>query len=218
MMLRRVEEALERVIEGGLGRLSGVSVHPLEIARALQARMQDAKLVGTAAPYVPNRYVVALHDEDLAALAGVIEDVAEQIARHLEDHAAEQGWARGNRIEVAIGGGGPARGRMEVEHTFDESPPDARLMVEVGEPSGGIFEIGERVTIGRDPSCEVALTDPSVSRRHASIEWTYAGNVLRDLGSRNGTFVGGEPVDETTLVDGDLVQVGSAALRLAMRE
>jgi len=81
-----------------------------------------------------------------------------------------------------------------------------------------MFEIGERVTIGRDPSCEVALTDPSVSRRHASIEWTYAGYVLRDLGSRNGTFVGGEPVGETTLIDGDLVQVGSAALRLAMRE
>ncbi len=217
-MLRRVEEALERVIEGGLGRLSDVSVHPLEIARALQARMQDAKLVSTGAPYVPNRYVVALHNEDLAALAGVIEDVAEQIARHLEEHAAEQGWARGNRIEVAIGGGGQSRGRIEIEHAFDESPPDARLMVEVGEPSGGMFEIGERVTIGRDPSCEVALTDPSVSRRHANIEWTYAGHVLRDLGSRNGTFVGGEPVAEATLVDGDLVQVGSAALRLAMRE
>jgi hypothetical protein len=217
-MLRRVEEALERVIEGGLGRLSGVSVHPLEIARRLQARMQDAKLVSTGAPYVPNRYVVALHDEDLAALAGVIEDVAEQIAGHLEEHAAEQGWARGNHIEVAIGGGGQSRGRIEIEHAFDESPPDARLLVEVGEPSGGMFEIGERVTIGRDPSCEVALTDPSVSRRHASIEWTYAGYVLRDLGSRNGTFVGGEPVGETTLIDGDLVQVGSAALRLAMRE
>jgi len=213
-LLRRVEEALERVIDGGLARLSGVSVHPLEIARRLENRMRDGKLIGTEVPYVPNRYVARLHDGDLEALGGVVADVADQIARSLEEHAAEQGWAFGGGIEVLIEGGGAKKGRIEVEHSFDESPPPARLVMVEGEPAGAVYEIGQRATIGRDPDCEAVVLDPAASRRHATLEWTYTGYLLRDLGSRNGTWVNGEPVQQTTLSGGDVVQVGSAQLRV----
>ncbi len=217
-MLRRVEEALERIIESGLGRLSGVSVHPLEIARRLQAQMADAKLVSTSAPYVPNRYVARLHDDDLAALGGVVGDIAEQIADHLTEHADEQGWACGGRVTVKIEGGGATKGRIETEHRFDDAAPGARLVVESGEPAGGVFEIGERARIGRDPVYEVVPGDPAVSRDHAVVEWTYAGYVLSDLGSRNGTFVNNSPVTETVLTDGDLIGVGTVLLRLTVNE
>ena len=213
-MLRRVEEALERMIDGGLARLSGVSVHPLEIARRLQARMQDARLIGTEAPYVPNRYVVRLHDEDLAALGGGAADIAEQIAAHLQEYAAEQGWAYGAGVRVSIAAGGAQRGRMEIEHSFDEAPPDARMLLVAGEPRGAVYELGERATIGRDPDCEVMVADPAASRRHAGLEWTYNGYVLRDLDSRNGTWVNEQAVKYATLSGGDLVQVGTARLRL----
>lgn len=53
---------------------------------------------------------------------------------------------------------------------------------------------GERIEIGRDPQCALALEDESCSRRHAVL-FEHDGKVaIQDLGSANGTRVNGEPV------------------------
>ncbi|TNE88894.1 MAG: FHA domain-containing protein [Deltaproteobacteria bacterium] len=49
--------------------------------------------------------------------------------------------------------------------------------------------------IGRAQSCQLRLEQPDVSASHASLTWTGQTWVLRDLGSRNGTRVGGEALD-----------------------
>ena len=60
--------------------------------------------------------------------------------------------------------------------------------------------------IGRDPEAHVCIDEPSVSRRHATILTSADGAMLRDLGSRNGTFVDGRRVDAPTpLVNGAVV-------------
>ncbi len=210
--LRRVEDALASAIDGGLARLEGSGVHPLEIARRLQTDMTESRLLGTDVPYVPNRYTVKLGDRDLAGLGELAGEIGEQIARKLEDHAIEQGWAFGDAVRVEMEGGG-RDGRVAVTHSFDESAPGARLLVVAGVVGGGSFEVGERAVIGRDPGCEVVLTEPAVSRRHAEIEWTYQGYLLRDLGSSNGTFVNATEVGEIMLQDGDLIEVGLVQMR-----
>ncbi len=214
-MLERLEAALERVIEGGLARLRHAGVQPLEIAQRLQTAMDDARLVGTAAPYVPNRYQVILSDQDLEALGGVADDVADQLGKHLEQYAREQGWACGASVRVQLAGGGERPGRVEIEHQFDETAPGARLVVMSGQAAES-FVIGERAVIGREPDCEVCLVEPRVSRRHALIEWTYRGYQVHDLGSRNGTFVNGARIAEATLYEGDLLEVGLVGLRFAL--
>ncbi len=66
----------------------------------------------------------------------------------------------------------------------------------------------ERLEIGRDPSCDILLPDRVVSRHHAIIERCEEGYVLRDNGSKNGTFVNGEPVNDGHLLrDGDEIQI-----------
>ncbi|MEA3401737.1 MAG: DUF3662 and FHA domain-containing protein [Armatimonadota bacterium] len=211
-LLRRLEDALQSAIDGGLARLDGGGVHPLEIARRLQGEMADARLLGTDVPYVPNRYTVYLSDADLAHLGEVADEVAEQLGRHLQRHAREQGWACGDGVAVTLKGGGRP-GRIEVEHRLDETAAGARLLVMAGQPGGGSFEIGDRAVIGREESCEVLLSDRAVSRRHAEIDWTHQGYRIRDLGSRNGTFVNAAEVEETLLDDGDLIEVGLVQLR-----
>ena len=61
-------------------------------------------------------------------------------------------------------------------------------------------------TIGRDPSCDVVLDSPLVSRLHATLE----GNLLVDPGSANGTFVEGQPIagGEAYLKKGQRVTIG----------
>lgn len=87
-----------------------------------------------------------------------------------------------------------------------------------GRQSGVFFSLvlGENL-IGRDRGARVHLSDPSVSRRHASIEvrrGADAGIVLHDLGSANGLVVDGVRVVEHLIEEPCLVQLGEIRLRI----
>jgi pSer/pThr/pTyr-binding forkhead associated (FHA) protein len=56
--------------------------------------------------------------------------------------------------------------------------------------------VSATITIGRESDCEIQIDDRQVSRQHAEITRTMEGYTLRDLGSKNGTFLNGEPVSE----------------------
>ena len=72
---------------------------------------------------------------------------------------------------------------------------------------------GENV-IGRDPSCGLWLDQPGVSRRHARVVVTGDAAAIEDLGSTNGTFVGGAAIaGPHHLRDADVIQVGSVDLK-----
>jgi len=64
------------------------------------------------------------------------------------------------------------------------------------------------LVIGRSRSCELTLKSLDASRRHAEIVNVGGGYRIRDLGSSNGTFVNGDPVDERLLKTGDRIQIG----------
>ena len=68
------------------------------------------------------------------------------------------------------------------------------------------------IVIGRDPSCEIAVDEPSASRRHACVRPSAGGWVVEDLGSRNGTLVNDRPVSSVRLADGDIIAVGAVRL------
>jgi pSer/pThr/pTyr-binding forkhead associated (FHA) protein len=76
-----------------------------------------------------------------------------------------------------------------------------------------VFSIRGKVTVGRVAGVQVQIEDDSVSRRHAEVEATAGGLVLRDLGSANGTLVNGSPAEgEVGLRPGDIVQFGVVEL------
>ena len=65
-----------------------------------------------------------------------------------------------------------------------------------------------RFTIGRRTSADLQIVSTDVSREHAEIVRDGEVYVLRDCGSRYGTYVNGEPVTERSLVPGDRVRLG----------
>ena len=68
----------------------------------------------------------------------------------------------------------------------------------------------EETVIGRRSSCDIPVLDTRVSRQHARIRALDIGYVVEDLGSKNGTFLEGEPVtDEGTLSDGSRIRLGT---------
>jgi DNA-binding winged helix-turn-helix (wHTH) protein len=71
-----------------------------------------------------------------------------------------------------------------------------------------VLEEGETV-VGRDPESDIWLDVPGVSRRHARIAVRGTVATLEDLGSTNGTFVDGSPVQAVTpLADGQKLTFG----------
>ena len=64
--------------------------------------------------------------------------------------------------------------------------------------------------------CEIVLSDPEVSRRHAAVRGFDDELAIEDLGSRNGTFVNGERVSGIRrLAAGDEVRLGETVLCLS---
>jgi hypothetical protein len=63
--------------------------------------------------------------------------------------------------------------------------------------------------IGRSSLNEIVIIDPTISQRHASVEYSRNGIFLKDLGSTNGTYVGGQQIEERWLSMQDSVQFGS---------
>jgi pSer/pThr/pTyr-binding forkhead associated (FHA) protein len=81
--------------------------------------------------------------------------------------------------------------------------------------SGAPIEISQdQVLVGREPTCDVVLTDGSVSRKHARLEKRGRIWAVVDQGSANGTFVDSQRVTETTLRSGQEVRFGSVAFRV----
>jgi predicted component of type VI protein secretion system len=70
------------------------------------------------------------------------------------------------------------------------------------------------LVVGRDPACEISEDgDSLLSRRHAEFVVGPDGVVVRDLGSRNGTFVNGVRIAEGPVRAGDMVHIGHLRLR-----
>lgn len=67
---------------------------------------------------------------------------------------------------------------------------------------------GPALTFGRDESCALVLSGAEASRKHAELRRDGPLLVVRDLGSRNGTFVNGERVTEAPLKRGDVLRLG----------
>jgi len=72
--------------------------------------------------------------------------------------------------------------------------------------------------VGRDPSCEVVVTDGSVSRRHARLERRGGEWWVVDQGSANGTYVNSLKIAETALKNAQELRFGALAFRVDIEE
>ncbi|MFL6262755.1 MAG: sigma 54-interacting transcriptional regulator [Thermoanaerobaculia bacterium] len=87
-----------------------------------------------------------------------------------------------------------------------------------GPLAGRLVPLGpEGLGIGRHAGNGLQVNDAAASRHHCAIEPVEGGFLLRDLGSRQGTFVNSRPVRERLLEDGDLIAVGSTLFLFQLR-
>jgi two-component system, NtrC family, response regulator GlrR len=94
-----------------------------------------------------------------------------------------------------------------------------RLRVKEGLDAGlSRLSEGKTVVVGSHESADLVLRDRTVSRFHCEISIVDGKPEIRDLGSRNGTWVNGVPVLHAPLLDEAWIAVGHTRLRFDLRE
>jgi len=95
-----------------------------------------------------------------------------------------------------------------MEKINDDAP---LLIAQAGPLNGQRWLLSKNLVIGREPSCDIVISDRQVSRRHAVLKPTPNGVLLEDLASKNGTHRNGQPFEKPVLLqDGDTVQIALA--------
>jgi len=85
-------------------------------------------------------------------------------------------------------------------------------------PCGGgrpIPLLKPKLVVGRQRQCDISLPFPTVSSRHSEMEYRQGCWHVRDLGSKNGTFVNGEACTAHTLLPDDVVAFAMICFKIA---
>jgi DNA-binding NtrC family response regulator len=101
-----------------------------------------------------------------------------------------------------------AKGKFEVR--------GGKLKITKGSGNKPELEVGaDTLVVGRNEACDLVLEDRKVSAVHMELVATERGVRVRDLGSRNGTFVGDTRIGEVYLLKPTLIYCGDITLEFA---
>lgn len=213
MGISRFEERLERGVEGFFGRVFRSGLKPVELGRKLQREMDQRRTVGVSGNVVvPNAFTFTISTEDHEQLVDMINRLRHDLAEAAREHARDEGYRFPGPVEVDIEAEtGLRAGMFRLASRYKESDVAVGTLVL---PDGTRVPLGEYVvTVGRHPDSTLVMADPNVSRRHAEIRPSGDGYVVVDLGSTNGTSIGGARVRERLLADGDDIRFGTTTVR-----
>ena len=89
------------------------------------------------------------------------------------------------------------------------------LTIMTGDQAGTNFELANRtLSVGRDPSRDIQVTDPKVSRKHATIRLDGATYIIAATKAMNGILVNGDLIEgEAGLREGDEITLGTTILK-----
>lgn len=214
MVLKRIEQKLEKLVEGTFTRVFPSSVKPIELGKRVRRVLEDKKTIGVQGQIIiPNRYVISLSPKDLENIESIQESIQREISSSIRDHANDENYHFQGTLTVEIFSNSSLKtGSIEVDGLFEENKggfPPGSLIDENGKR---LIITEQKLSIGRDTKSTMQVVDVEVSRNHAEIRLLNTSFVLIDLQSTNGTFVNGQRVQEHTLQNFDQIKIGSTIL------
>jgi hypothetical protein len=229
-----LERFFERLFERPTARLFRTRLQPVQLQHRIERAMEAGRRQMAGRVVVPDQYVVRLNAMDLAAFEPIAATLAPELADAALAFARRHHYALRVRPTVALRASpGITPGEIEVAAEFGAADgpiggageqtmafpvptvvaPVAVLREVRRDGTSRTIELdGRPVALGRAADNQLVLDDPQVSRHHARIQARRGSLVLTDLGSTNGTWVGGVRVDEVVLGAGDTIEIGDTTL------
>ena len=97
----RVEQRLERAVNGAFARAFKSEVQPVEIASAIRRAMDDrAAVLGHGRTIVPNLFTVELSESDYDRLSAYDEELEKELVAAAQEHAESQRYQPGGPLQV----------------------------------------------------------------------------------------------------------------------
>jgi S-DNA-T family DNA segregation ATPase FtsK/SpoIIIE len=132
------------------------------------------------------------------------------------DRALDTGLRSGDTVALTAGMRFTAKALEHADATATSTHGIVDLVVNAGPQAGRrVSLLPGCYVLGRDPTCEVVLNDPSLSRRHLEVEVGSETVRIRDLDSRNGSAVEGKTLVggmRLTLDEGPQVEIGRSVI------
>ena len=240
-ILSEFERRLEGAVEGFFARAFRSGLQPIELAKALPRYGEEHGQLSASGTVVPNVYRFRVSPEDHERLAAYGDRLPRELADVVVRTAEERGWELPGPAVVHVVadpeikyGMFALNGRGEPGAADEAAAPAAGdttgVLAAAATPetvSGGLTLVGpdgtelvlsgDRCTVGRLRTCDLQISDSTVSREHAAFVKRADGWWVLDLGSTNGTTVNGTRVAEHAVRPGDEVTVGDVTLTLRER-
>jgi hypothetical protein len=177
MVLRGIEQRLERIFEGVFGRAFRTNVQPVELARKLAKEMDEHRSTSVTRVYAPNEYTIYLSPGDREQFEGYENSLVSELEEYLSEHAAREGYAvlTAPRIlfetdeDLGVGEFGIATRMAQYGRGSDEEAPAPAI------PAPGATMVYKPRT---QPTEAASALDLGVEREVAVLQWNGGRSVL----------------------------------------
>jgi len=215
MGLQRFERGLERLVEGVFAKAFRSGLQPVELGRRLAREMDLRRTVGVNGLVAPNHFQIALSTADSDRFASFMDALHRELVETVREHARAERYTFLGPVEVELAVEPHLTKGMFLVNGEMREQPGGGAIGSLLLPGGRRVQLGDQpASIGRLPECDVALSDPNVSRRHAEVRRDGNEFVIVDLGSTNGTKVNGSYITGSRrLHEGDEIVIGGSTIR-----
>lgn len=231
-ILKDFERRLEQAVEGFFARaLPGGGLQPVELGKRMIRAMDDAKSVGVAGEViVPNAFTFRVAPADHERLAGLGASLDKELIAVARRAAATEGWSLlgAPRIQIVADDDVHAGTFLLATATEEGADPDSgggahTQLIQIAVNSDAeLVVLGSKrrayplskdaLVIGRLETCDVPLSDPGASRRHAEVRREGDEWYVIDLDSTNGTLLNGKSVRRQRLAPKDIMLIGNTQI------
>jgi hypothetical protein len=214
MVLKKVENGLEKLFDRTLSRPFKSTLQPIEIGSRLVRELDLHRRLSAHGPVSPNTIRMWLSAKDAERFDGFQRALVTELEETTRQHAVKEGYSFVGPVTVEIFVDDDVKtGDVLFKTSFTSGESEPRLIAS----DGRSFNIGsDALVIGRSPQAGVVVNDANVSRQHAEVWRTEQGVAIRDLGSTNGTFVNGYRIEAVSLSPRDDIAIGPLRFRIEM--
>ena len=206
--LDNFEKKLERVVTGAFTKTFKSELQPVEIASVIRSEMDSkASILSRDRILAPNTFTVHLGRADFERMAALGEPLINELTDLATRHALKQGFQFGAALAIKlVEDSSLALGQITVESSSHKLEVEWMPALDV---AGKRYLLNKsRTSVGRDESADIQIDDSGLSRKHFEILWDGKNAGIRDLGSTNGTKIGGIAIAEGPLSADTAIQAG----------